>query len=234
MNNPMLKPAQVHMLPAKEDRKNNTLYLTTGNFLVHTHTSRMDAVPQDLYFTDDSEIKEGDWFLKDSRTLHKCTKVYQHGLIEANYHSNPTVGKFPWGKKETKKIIATTNKELWDIRSRDLIAQATNTRGIPKILPSFIEEFIKEQGKIDRVMLEYLDIGGSKEYYPSLRTTSDGSVIIHYPFKETMKSLIEKALVIIAEELATAGARKYVNINNSGYSQIERNIAERIVKLTNQ
>jgi hypothetical protein len=42
---------------------------------------------------------------------------------------------------------------------------------------------------------------------------------------------IAKALEIIKEETENADVRKYTCINGVGYSQVERNIAERIVKL---
>lgn len=41
----------------------------------------------------------------------------------------------------------------------------------------------------------------------------------------------EKILEIIKEESENANVRKYTCINGFGYSQFERNIAERVVKL---
>lgn len=41
----------------------------------------------------------------------------------------------------------------------------------------------------------------------------------------------QKILEIIADESKKAGVRKYTCINDFGYSQFERNLAERIVKL---
>lgn len=44
----------------------------------------------------------------------------------------------------------------------------------------------------------------------------------------------EKILEIIKEESEKANVRKFTCINGFGYSQFERNIAERVVKLFSQ
>ena len=54
-----------------------------------------------------------------------------------------------------KKIIATTNLDLW---GKTLIKNQEGhflNKPLPKIDTTFIEAYIKEQGKIDKVLLEY-------------------------------------------------------------------------------
>ena len=57
-----------------------------------------------LLVVDDSEIKEGDWFISIPRgTIHKCTAVFENNLIDKSWEGRDAV---EINKSDCKKIIA--------------------------------------------------------------------------------------------------------------------------------
>ena len=98
--------------------------------------------PQNIYVTNDEEIKEGDWFIwKDTDTfLFKCIGLtdkdslrVENTLIKkiGTYNRNPKDSNYgDWYKCYSKKIILTTDK--------DLIKD-----GIQAIDDEFLEWFVK-------------------------------------------------------------------------------------------
>lgn len=116
------------------------------NPLVNKSNHKFQA--QHLYFLSDEEIKEGDWFLTDDRLniyenngipiweLHKCTSITNKWIKADN---DDSIGYNPnW----SKKINASTDKSL----------------NLPEPSPSFIQKFIEEWNKgnkITEVMVEY-------------------------------------------------------------------------------
>jgi hypothetical protein len=57
-----------------------------------------------LLIVDDSEIKDGDWFISIPRgTIHKCTAVFENNLIDKSWEGRETI---EITKSDCKKIIA--------------------------------------------------------------------------------------------------------------------------------
>jgi len=110
-----------------------------GNILTSTF-----GKPQHLYIIDNSEIKEGDWWLnKSNNTIYTGDEDM---CSRANTNSN------------CKKIIATTNPKLHSTRLKACPINPednmVSVRGVSKPPKSFIEEYCKAGG-IDEVNVEY-------------------------------------------------------------------------------
>lgn len=279
--------AQVHLIPTDkavlggillETTKRDTLELRINrNPEFNEEAARYEVLggirwkPQHLYFTSDEEIKEGDWCLYKNGNMEDkhaiLCQAYRHKdddrMLFDDGSSNRKIGEgITPLKGDCRKIVATTNPELWGNKCFGRMTKVGKTKfrcfncnnsvdvsymsernpalcdtiipsGIGKIDTSFIEAYIKayNEGKpITEVWLEYAYdyvLNGKRH---GLKTRNNGSVIVH-PVSITKEVLIEKALEIIKEECEKAGVRKYLNLNDFGYSQIERNIAERIVNL---
>lgn len=147
-------------------RWNDTLYTADkGDERILTHH---------LYLITDDEIKEGDWCIGKHLTTH-----YQiNGITEE------TKGLEEWWSK----IVATTNPDLYT----GGIVRLTRTGDIASVkmarIPNdFIEAYVREQGKIKEVMLEYEEYTPYVSHETSLDETeqhrlklrSNGTVIIH-------------------------------------------------------
>jgi hypothetical protein len=94
-----------------------------------------------LYLLSEDEIKEGDWYINipTNKLEHKKSNVIQKG-------------GFPYGR-----IVATTNPDLWKEKVygyRDNKWGEIPT-GIWKVPTSLIEVFVKLQGLIKEVFIEY-------------------------------------------------------------------------------
>lgn len=107
-----------------------------------------------LYFVNDDEIKEGDWYLSPKNTLSKCIKVGK------NYIASLECGSYM--QKSCKKIIATTDKSL-TIKIVDRSKSKPIDSGIrdkykkihlPQPSQAFIEKYCKVGG-IDEILVEY-------------------------------------------------------------------------------
>ena len=126
-----------------------------------------------LYLTSDEEIKEGDWYLN---TIDNSIKQSSDWIYVST----------------CKKIVATTNPELWGgietVGKRSLLIKRW---GIPKIDSTFIEDYVKAYNEgilIKEVIVEYGSITNTRNHtekyqidFPKLNP--DGSVIIH-PIEE--------------------------------------------------
>ena len=136
-----------------------------------------------LYFISDELIKEGNNIYN---TVQKTIFIADEQFMKLIGNSLST----------NKKIIATTNPDLWCKGLKKYGSSCTKNNNctfpncdISKIDTTFIEAYVKEQGKIDSVLLEYeplyLSSGkefGAKEFankYQKLKLKSNGSVIIH-------------------------------------------------------
>ena len=110
-----------------------------GNILTSTF-----GKPQHLYIIDNSEIKEGDWWLnKSNNTIYTGDEDM---CSRANTNSN------------CKKIIATTNPKLHSTRLKDCPVNPednmVSVRGVAKPSKAFTEEYCRAGG-IDKVDVEY-------------------------------------------------------------------------------
>ena len=119
---------------------------------------------QHLYVLSDEKIKDGNWYL-DMVT----------GLIYMADEKPVTMNCF-------KKIIATTNPDLW-LHKETIIGNERNIeqQGIPKIGVDFVERFVKEWNngnKIEKINLMYGWTGGAENgtWMPQVR--SNGTVSI--------------------------------------------------------
>lgn len=197
--------AQVHVLPTDKAVFPNCLWLGRMSGKLYLDKSYPEGkvippiddsmLPQHLYFTTDEEIKEGDWYINLlNNTIEKVSKN-----VAANWKSNMSYNNGTrFLRNDYKKIVATTNPELWKSKT-DCGCGASTYEGcseclliIPKIDIPFIEAYIKAyngDNPIKEVLLEIKDIFPQQLKQPIslgvLKLKSNGSVIIH-PVKERM------------------------------------------------
>jgi hypothetical protein len=154
--------AQVHLVPTEE----SSLSLIASDHALKLEKAFREGDAfrkmQHLYFTTDEEIKEGDWFIA-ANVVEKATKeLIKLGLSEL-----------------CRKIVATTNPELWGRLCGASDGQFTESNGnrvskfvgnpeliensgCAKINTSFIEAYIKAYNAgnpIKEVLLEQVDNG---------------------------------------------------------------------------
>ena len=134
-----LKRHQVYTLPT-EDKTSNIWFDNDTGKLLYDPVGVMNCIPQHLYFTNDEEIKEGDWFINTN-----FQKIYQ-----ANSENSKNIIEFG-PHPEIRKIISSTDPKL-------CIECTYKGDDKCKSLPQPSEAFIKaycEQGGIDEVDVEY-------------------------------------------------------------------------------
>jgi len=116
------------------------------------------------------DIKEGDWFTTRGNTnspysnnVFKCTgtDVRNYGMVEADGVS--------FGKDLCQKVVATTDSALTECdgckRSKGKNTIYTCSCGVVEIKPireKFVKAYIKSQGKIKKVMIEFETIAKIK------------------------------------------------------------------------
>lgn len=171
-----------------------------------------ECVPQHLYLvSEDEEIKEGDWFINIQ--LNKLCQAHQSGL-EYDLDSN-------------KKIIATTNKSLLTrcdcSKLQNVCTSINGCKELPRIPESFVEAFVKADGKINEVMVECEQkrfstftegqIGeDSNTFYENiLKTREDNTVIIHKVKSDKQYTL---------EDIKKTLFKFMIDINNSNQNYI--------------
>lgn len=175
--------AMVHRLPTESSK---ILMLTNGNILTYHKEQESDGAvtPIHLYITTDEEIKEGDWYIwkiDGGMVIYQCKLTDKEDLLRLN-----TVYK-----NKAKKIIATTDPNLFiNIRSH-LTSSEGLMVNIPQIPQTFIEEYCKAVG-IDKVLVEveiYDDPNFVEDLNKEMRLTPkilnrpklnpDNTIIIH-------------------------------------------------------
>jgi hypothetical protein len=185
----MMKKAQVVLLPTNQKVKvhsivsNKTGQLAMVNPLTIDDPNKAEHIHKHLYFTTDDKIEVGDWALSNGAPA-RVTQINRDG-IEGEY----TVQAIPRFVSNIKKIVATTNPALW---SKNLIGvgiDEVRKGGLPKIGTDFVEAYVREQGKITEVMLEYgckgycdrklIGTYCDKSCFPVLKIRDNGTVIIH-------------------------------------------------------
>lgn len=168
------KLMQVVILPTKEASvltlHNNTLILNYSKELFNSKT----ANHQHLYIVSDNEIKEGDWHLEQTGLgwLSPIQTTKEH-LANKQYIDR------------CKKIEATTDSSL-KYQTTTQIEQVNGKPqewSIPQIPPSFIEAYVKAEGKITEVLVEmeeYADVRPNKiRSLYRIKTRPDNTIIIH-------------------------------------------------------
>lgn len=114
----------IHVLPTEKPsiicKLDNVIVLSKVGTITNNIKSLL--ICQNIYITDDSEIKEGDWYITSDNKILKCSKV----LMQLIYSEND-YGRNPNG---CKKIILTTDQ--------DLIKD-----GVQAIDDKFLEWFVK-------------------------------------------------------------------------------------------
>ena len=143
----MQKIVQVHMLPT-EKGSHIVKYSPPAKGqkgLEYFDRIAYALINMELYFTSDEEIKEEDWYMHSGEMIFRADPKFDEGNNPNN--SNPRV------TDHNKKIVATTNPELWH-HGDMMICLKT-----PKIPLSFVKEYVEKQGNIKKVKLEYIDNG---------------------------------------------------------------------------
>jgi hypothetical protein len=118
---------------------------------------------QNIYITNDEEIKEGDWFFRDG-SIHKCFRVHKTDIefltsIDSIYCGSNTF----WNKEFCKKIILTTDQ--------DLIKD-----GVQAIDDEFLEWFVKNPS------CEYVEVKCYSKF-------NDGDFSDYKIFEEKLKHI---------------------------------------------
>ena len=162
-------------------------------------------IGQHLYFLSNEEIKEGDW-ATDGKNLVKWSNDFKE-YFSRNY----------------KKIIATTDSELHCDKDWNGINIESP---FPKPSNSFIEKFVSEWNKgskIDKVLVEYFQVNKT---IVALRDAPNFMMKVAPDNTITIKPVIVDKLEQLANLLTKYDVRKYLNINDFGYSLVEREIVK--------
>lgn len=169
--------------------------------------------PQHLYLVSNREIKEGDWTIHlATNTIYQCKHVV---------HDNKVI--------DCKKIEATTDTSLvtHPTHYEDGTKRAFHTTSvIPQIPQSFIEAYVKANGKIEEVSIEIETVGkygnillaksphnnktnsDMSIYIDIVKTRSDNTVIIHQA-----KTYTRDEVINLCRKAFHAGLLDKVDIN---------------------
>jgi hypothetical protein len=200
----MLEKNKVHALPTEKADK---LFLYGNKEWYYSNQegrSKHEAyIGHHLYFTSDEEIKEDDWCIcigvHERNSAPESCGIYVNPLRQRGANDNCT---------ECRKIVATTNPELWSKTTFNMIGGGVRTQtestDIHKIPTNFIKAFVREQG-IWEVMLEK-EVVKSKIWTErdgwKYKLNSQGAVVVH-PIKEKVYT---KAQVIYFANYIQANA----------------------------
>ena len=187
------KIAEVVMLPTEKASK----ILRTPTGLQYSDIpmiKREHLSPQHLYILSSEEIKEDDWCIDDNNYIFKMTAEF----IKNNTHHN-------W-QEYYKKIIATTDILLTDYIKVEGGFGSYNK--VPRLSDDFLKAFVKAQGKIDKVLVEYFeqipdweDDLLTPEYETVLKVVRDNTI--------TIKPIQKEKIDIV--DLAEIELKSYVN-----------------------
>jgi hypothetical protein len=180
----MRKTVKVVMLPT--ENKSQIQKSNTTHRLFYDIDVTNDKTYQHLYLISDEEIKEGDWYYD---VIEK--EIFQRTLPEDDQYTHD------------KKIIATTDKSLTECcKGVHRIGEGCNLNNScnfpdcrpAKIPQSFIEAYVKAEGKIDEVQVEY----NEKYYYnvDELRDRSRRGLQLKYFKPEFIKTREDNTVII--------------------------------------
>lgn len=193
------KQCDVVMLPTEKASKitfleNKLMHSGNVNWQSKQHDwEEGDGINQNLYILSDEEIKEGDWFLDNENDIDQYFESKHNKLIHIL----------------SKKIIATTDKSLeiackvechdckgkgeqimpyednGEICSRCLgTGLEDNENSLPRPSDDFLKAFVKAQGKITEVLVEYRPI------YRVLEDLEYEDEIIGYEIRKALDNTI--------------------------------------------
>ena len=109
-------------------------------YFTQEYLKSIDLKSYHLYILSSEEIKEGDWYIKNNSSIHQSAG----GEIEKGDYKN------------CKKIIATTDILLTDYVKVEGGFGSYNK--VPRTSDDFIKAFVKAQGAIKEVFVEYEEI----------------------------------------------------------------------------
>ena len=149
----MFKNSMVHLLPTKEAR--DCLYKNRGTNKLNYHkgyltqdylNNSLNSESFHIYITSDDKIINGDWYLNSINQIFQCGTHASEDLC-----------------KDTgcRKIIATTDKSLYNNEIKLIKGSDNNKYPVPNILPqlsySFISKFMEScnNNPIIDVLVEY-------------------------------------------------------------------------------
>jgi ribosomal protein S8 len=192
----MLEKAKVVMLPTKNA---SHLFKCHNDYLQYDSDkgfgySKEDIEYQYLYFINNEEIKVGDWYLLDVNLgdleLMQCFDIYEAERCKSHHVI----------KNSSKKVVATTNSELLLQTIVDdgfLYNKKYRSNVASKIGLDFVEAYVREQGKITDILLEYFEMESEPGSF-KLKARSNGTVVIHHikPIKYSEEELIEFCMKI--------------------------------------
>jgi hypothetical protein len=195
------KTMQVVMLPTKK-ASNISLGNSGKGFIYHTHTKPeyTNRIYQYLYIVSNNEIKEGDWVVLGNKS--GIQKMNHLDMVD--YLSSDSL--------DTKKIEATTDILIIKQGNENQV-----TIIVPQIPQSFIEAYVKAEGKITEVDVEMEEIiskSMNKEQFPDIiriKTRHDNTIIIHQSKTYTRDE------VIALMELTWATASVEYNANKESF-----------------
>lgn len=102
-----------------------------------------------LHFTRVEKVKDGDWVIIDGLYVDKIRSVGTDDYVTT------ICGRMP-KKSQCEKIVASYDPELWHVdRVKNSQAGLPPFTGVPRIHKDFVKAFVKENGFIDEVFLEY-------------------------------------------------------------------------------
>lgn len=148
------KECEVVMLPVAKSK----LVLVEPREILYLNQNEKErnefSKPQHIYILSSEEIKEGDWCLIDNNVGQ--SKGYQLLQCEKTDINNGWYYFKDFKTGRCKKIIATTDFEL---RTPDSGMKAgyymKDSMPLPRPSDDFIKVFVKTQGKIDKILVEY-------------------------------------------------------------------------------
>jgi hypothetical protein len=123
--------------------------------------------PHHLYLVSDEKIKEGDWIIvwNEQAKRYELQKVYK--FTEHGYFYTSDTHPFRSNISNSKKIIATTNPDLWSHYDLKMASMMKQEGIIAKLPQSLTQEWVKRQGAMDSVIVDYEEITSKLKLTPS-------------------------------------------------------------------
>lgn len=217
----MYKQHQLVLVATDSTTKKGDLCLdNTGKVLMVSLTDNHPYKQQHLYILSEENIEAGDWIIRGNGSYGPRKVIEVRGnkiLCSDNWNNKDCESEFDID--ECKKTIASTDKSL--VIDNGFNADSINWQQLPQIPQSFIEYFITEFNKgnrINKVNVEYEEVlpsnGNYMELVEVLKINQTNEINIK-PIKEFWsREEVEKLLHILAHD---------VSINNwNSYEPVEK------------